>query len=396
MGTLEQGTSATRPVLQTSRVKKPVRLAGCNNESKEVSYTSFIDNDLNSLTWYDILPGDGFSITAVDDPRSAAEIAQFLIHAELQENLDGIDLLAAKVLNGCYSISAFGEWGELAFRLSRVMAQNLHAGGNRDLRMRAQRLNYFLRVMLDESVESANIDLLIAETRLEGSKIWDFMPDVGGDWWLSSDEKKIRYRRTDGQQQFWNIGLPTQIDMLPDGSLCFGSIYTEGALLRQNGEWLEVKHERPVVLIFEHASQRFLLDHDGRLWLDHPKRIYLDSGRPQVHFARYYDGRLFLLDNSDFGHITIINLNSNRITRQTVFPVLVCNDLVKSGQNYFLIDKQQGNVFKFDRDWKCLDHALKFGRGRGCLLDPVAIHECEDRLLIVSWLSARLTELRMF
>jgi hypothetical protein len=61
-----------------------------------------------------------------------------------------------------------------------------------------------------------------------------------------------------------------------------------------------------------------------------------------------------------------------------------------------LIDKQQGSVFKFDQSFTFLSKILSFGRGKGCLLDPVAIHADTEKISIVSWLSNKLTTIAPF
>ncbi len=367
-----------------------------NDEFREITYAEFVKSDLDSLTWHDLLPGDKVTITSVPDAPVAEKIGELLLEPENTANQGFIDHLAAKIINNSFSNASSRLWQDLAAKLSAIMAANLHAKGDRPLRMRAQRLNYYLQALIDKNAPAGDNDLVLSETVLDGSKPWDYIRHENVEWWLSSDSKKIRYRETGGQPQFSNFGLPTQIDLQPGGVLSFGSLYTDGATLWDHGEWQHIEHEIPVVLVFEHDGQRFLLDHRGRIWKDQPRRLLFESPRPQVHFARYFEARVFLLDNSDFGHITVIDMESGLVNRQSVLPVQVCNDITATDQAYYLVDKQQGSVFKFDTEWNYLARALTFGRGRAALLDPVALRCQDDRLFVVSWLNARLTELKLF
>ena len=363
---------------------------------RNISYAEFVDGRQNSLTWYDMLPGDKVQITGDRDLRSAAEVANDLLASETVERQDIIDLLAVKVLNNCSSIHGYAHWSELAFRLSEAMSSNLTASGNRSLRMRAQRLNYYLQILIDGKRKADYTDLVISEITLDGNKPWDYLRQSNGEWWITSDSKNIHHRRNDGSETHWCIGLPTQMDPQPDGRIAICSLYTNDALLGDGDDWESIKHDVPVVLVFEHEGRRFLLDHMGQLWEDQPRRLVITATRPQVHFARYFEGVLYLLDNSDFGHITTISMETGIIERRSVFPVQVCNDLVVSNDGYYLIDKQQGSVFRFSHDWRFESRALQFGFGCACLQDPVALRVQDSHLIVVSWLTARLTELEQF
>ncbi|MCT4626534.1 hypothetical protein [Halodesulfovibrio sp.] len=361
-----------------------------------ISYTDFVDGAQNSLTWYDIMPGDAVQISGDPDPRTAAQVAAELLSSGNLEQEEQIDLIALKIMNGCASIPEFENWAELAFRMSEVMSNHLTPSGKRSIRMRAQRLNFYLQMIIDRDLPASLTEGVVAETILKGNKPWDYMQCADGFWWVTSDDKNVHYRANDGTEQHWRLGLPTQIDIQHDGRVAVGSFYTPGAWLGDGGEWEFLEHEQPVILVFAYKGKTFFLDYTGKLWEEESRRLVAQDIVPQVHFARYFDGVIYVIDNNKFGCVTSFSLDTERVEHHSVLPVLVCNDLVACESGFYLIDKQQGSVFKFDTNWNYKERMLRFGVERGCLQDPVALRLYDDHLYVVSWLTAHLTELKKF
>lgn len=363
---------------------------------RRIPITEFTAGHLDSLTWYDLLPGDPVSVDGDDDPRSAAMCAAEILDRASLEDESLVDLVALKLLNGCSSTSSFRRWPELANRLSQVLARNLTMTGSRRLRMRAQRLNFYLHAVIDAGRPIEGEELVLSERLLPATKPWDYLRRDGQEWWISSDKLNIHSSAGGGGESHWHVGLPTQIDLQPDGLLAFGSLYTPGAAVTDGRIWETIEHDTPVVLVFVHEGRRFILDHTCRLFIDSPRQLVAQLPRPQTHFARYADGCVHLLDNSDFGHLTVYDMASGHSERISILPVQVANDIAVSPDARYLIDKQQGGVFKFSRKWRFEHRVLRFGRGPARLQDPVSIRLDGDRLLIVSWLTAKLTELKVF
>lgn len=361
-----------------------------------ISYTEFVDGSQDSLTWYDIMPGNGVRITNDRDPRSAAQVASELLSLDNLEQENLIDLVAVKIMNDCVSIHDFEDWPELAFRMSEVMSNNLTASGSRSIRMRAQRLNFYLQIIIDRKLPEEVTRGVVAETTLQGNKPWDYMRSADGEWWVTSDEENVYYRKHNGTEFHWRLGLPTQIDLQPNGKVAVGSFYTLGAWLGDGCDWEFLEHDEPVVLVFAHKGKTFFLDSVGKLWEEESRRLLAEEIVPQVHFARYFDGVIYVIDNNRFGHVTSFTMDTEAAEHHSVFPVLVCNDLVAFEDGFYLIDKQQGSVFKFAKDWGYEGRMLRFGFERGCLQDPVALRLYGDHLYVVSWLTATLTELKKF
>lgn len=364
--------------------------------TQNISFADFENGELNSLSWYDLLPGDPVRVILEEETGSAADIADEILLDKSEIDCGKLDLLAATLLNQCPSVTEYRRWPELAYRLSQVMSQNLTASGSRSVRMHAQRLVYYLQSIIDAGNSTEGLKYIVTEKPLDAQKPWDYLKLNGNEWWISSEENNLHCLEVTGKKLCWKAGMPTQLDLLPDGVLSVGSIYSEGAILINGSDWEHINHHCPIVLVFEFHGERYFLDHNAELWKYAQNMKVLDAICPQAHFARYFDGVVYVMDNGDFGHITIIKMESLDISRQAILPVQVCNDLAVVDDSKYLIDKQQGSVFKFDKDWQFETRVLNFGRGRGDLLDPVSIRCQNGKLYVVSWLTGRLSELHLF
>lgn len=357
-----------------------------------ITFEVFSNAALDSLYWYDRLPGDGVSVCEIPDSRSVDQLRDELLSAK-ELNLAEIDLLAARLLGRSVPLANHLRWKELAQRLSRAMSEQLTASGNRALRMRVQRLNYYIEALIIDSLSDQR--LVTSECTLQAEKPWDYVEHLSAKWWVSSGSPNI-YRDDGALLEQWTLGLPTQLDPLPDRRIAAGSIYSNGAYIHDGYKWQVLAHDAPVPLVFEYDSELFFLDHLGQLWRNNPRQPIGSVPCRQVHFARHFNDVVYCLDNSDYGHITTFNMAHKSCKRYSVQPVQVCNDLVVSAQYCYLIDKQQGSVFKFDLNFQFLERRLQFGRKETQLLDPVSIRMAENHLQVVSWLSQKLTQLRIF
>lgn len=359
-----------------------------------VTFENFCNAELDSLYWYDSLPGDGIRVCEMPHGLSIEQLRDKLLSAEVMQAND-IDLLAAHLLGLSSRLCSPEIWKTLAQRLSRTMAEQLTGCGNRALRMRAQRLNYYIEALIAPPPSRQDQELVAVEQTLQGLKPWDYLEHMGSTWWISSGSPNI-YRRNESTQQQWTLGLPTQLDPLSIDRLSAGSIYSKGAYIYCDGNWSHLAHYAPIPLVFEYDSELFFLDHFGHIWHAQPRRPIGRVTCKQAHFARYFNGMVYCLDNSDYGHISTFDMTSGHVERQSVQPVQVCNDLVVTDEYCYLIDKQQGSVFKFDRHFRFLERRLQFGRHDTQLLDPVSIRMTGKHLQVVSWLSQKLTRLRVF
>lgn len=359
-----------------------------------ISFESFINQERDSLSWYDRLPLDGVSVAPLPGLYSIVQLRERLL-ASYQPDCCDLELLAAHLLGANELPLPHDPWRKLTAKLSYWMAQELTYNGNRLLRMQLQRLVYYIETLIADAPHLRDLDLIVEEHTHLSAKPWDWLHLKDSTWWIASGSPSI-FRTIGDTRQCWNLPLPTQLDVLSDTCLSVGSIYSAGAYLFESGQFKKLVHPKPVLVVFEHKQMRFFLDHDGSLWRDQPREWIMRLPCRQIHFARYWEGRLYCMDNSAYGSITVLDLGMLSASRRATLPVRVCNDIGFGSDGYFLIDKQQGSIYKFDLDFVFQDQALSFGRGYGRLLDPVSIHVDIDSIAVTSWLDDKVTILRYF
>jgi hypothetical protein len=112
--------------------------------------------------------------------------------------------------------------------------------------------------------------------------------------------------------------------------------------------------------------------------------------------ARFVEGKVFVSDWSEPRRLTVLDTDGWQISVIDTGPVLLTNDLCKVGNTYYVIDKMQGRVFSYDRNFSPKDSRMSFGKGPGCLYDPITLRFHRGNLSILSWLTGSLTEIRLF
>lgn len=363
-------------------------------ENTVLSFADFTSGQLDSLSWYDL--GAGTALQIPDCPALPLPIDQDLANLPAADFLAQVQVLSALCLTGRLSLD-LTTLRRLAFQTSQVMSRELTALGNRGLRMWAQRLNYGLQPLICAAEPAADLADLVAERILPGNKPWDALRwGEDGLVWITSDPVNLHLTQGTTLSEL-TLDLPTQIDPLDDGSLSIGSLYAHAAtILHKDGSMTTVTHHAPLLVLFDWNGSRYILDKAGAVTDCRTGQRVHQAPCPQVHFARFFDGILYLLDNGDFGHVTLLRLADGQITRQPTLPVQVCNDILVTEDSHYLIDKQQGHVFVFDRDWRYRDRRLSFGTGRGQIADPVSLRRAGDGMSCISWLSGKMTELRFF
>lgn len=360
------------------------------------SFDSFAGSEQNSLQWYDKLPGDGPVIKGIPqalDNRTL--LAKIVNHTGTLSEQD-IDICAARMFNcGTEDFSA-EDYQALCEALSKQMASELTASGSRSLRMRSQRAHYYAQYLLTKDRPITGMQHIKHETTLPHAKPWDMLEHQTGRWIIASEDQNIHLYRADGNHQSWSHGLPTQIDVLGNDRLVIGSLYSNGCDITDGENWQHVDHDAPIVCMWQEDSETFFVDHFGTIWSYSKKEKRSQLPCNQVHFARYHDGILYGLDNQSYGSILMYEGQSQNSRKQITLPVMITNDIAFTSDHFYLVDKQQGCVFKFDKDWKFEQSILSFGRGEGQLLDPVSIRVHNDALHVISWINAKHTTLALF
>jgi hypothetical protein len=357
-----------------------------------ITIDDFLSRPLDPLRYYDILPSDDLKVTGASGVSARALADRLLAHPFSEDAIPLIDELSVNLINQFETLAGDEAWRSLADQMAQWYAQTLRPGGSKPLGMRSQRLNFFLRNVLDVGKPSGDST---SET-IDALCPWDFLRLPEEDIFLTSDADNVVRRRRDGTVSRLRCGLPTRLDQLPDGRIGIHSLYSDGAWLLDGADAHHVPHVAPILLLFVR---------DGRLHiLDRQTRIFeLESGRQltpplldQAHFARMVDGRIFVIDCSAVGKIYELDLASLTLTCHEVAPVLICNDLTIADGRFYVIDKEQGSVFCFDSQFRFLGRRLAFGRAPGRLWDPVAIRYGSGQLQVLNWFGSSIVSLATF
>ena len=64
--------------------------------------------------------------------------------------------------------------------------------------------------------------------------------------------------------------------------------------------------------------------------------------------------------------------------------------------SFYLIDKMQGHIFKFDYCFNYMDKRMYFGKSPSRLYDPIAIRNVDNKLYVLSWLTGNMVAVPLF
>ena len=367
-------------------------------ESAQLTQDAFLGSEESSFSFYKILPSDNVRLEP-DWPSlnliHVAQNIQFLEGGSADEV--SIDMLSCALLkHGANPLPQGVDWTSLAGQVSIQYMRQFKRDGNRRLKMKAQRANFFLRDLIDLKLdESANV---LARRSLSDVFPWDWLLFEDGEVIVdSSTGLNVRFRRTSDKEIGFRLGLPTQIDLLSKRRLAISSCYSNGWWdwdLDSEPVWRP--HSWPVVLAFTHEGDTYCLDSKGALFLFGSELPLLRLPVTTAWRARLVDGRIFVSELSEPRRLTVLDTDGWQVSVIDGGPVLLLNDLCKVGETYYAIDKMQGSVFSYDANFVPKGRRLSFGKGFGCLYDPIALRFERDTLCVLSWLTGALTEISLF
>ena len=363
-----------------------------------LSVNCFINLEESSFSFYEYLPSDNLSLgsdwPSLDLIQVARAICILDSHSVVESN---IDLLSCGLLgHGSNLLPAGFDWPFLADQLSILYMRQFGGGGSRRLKMKAARANFLLRDLIDLD---ANWSQQVVGYRSFGrSYPWDWLPLDSGEVLVNSaPEFNVRFQTTRGKQAGFRLGLPTQIDMLTTERLSVTSCYSNGWYqwcLGGTPSWCP--HLRPVVLVFCFQGETYYLDNAGYVFLLGDQLPHFRLPVASAWRARFVDGKVFVSDWSAPRRLTVLDTDGWQISVIDTGPVLLTNDLCKVGDTYYVIDKMQGRVFSYDRNFSPKDSRMSFGKGAGRLYDPIALRFHRGNLNVLCWLTGSLTEINLF
>ena len=362
-------------------------------KTNRLDWEVFRQRILDSHSFYQDLPSDNISICGV--PEVWKELDHILAELESTElylgNSQLLDALIAYLANNRDLIKPEERWRELADAASLAYARLLKGRANRELRMRLQQLNYFIRDLLDRDCRVT----FVSEKSLAVNSPWDWLNTSEAEFLITSEDKNVQISRN-GRIEFLRCGFPTQIDMLPNKQVGIGSIFSNGGyLLRdQDPEW--IAHHSPIVLFFAFEDSIHFVDYGGFIVRLKDRVVLHQLNVSEVSRARVINGNLFAFDWTKPNAMIVYEMENSMEREISLNEVLLGNDICAFNENFYVIDKQQGHVFKYDSQLQYIEKRLCFGKGMGRLFDPITIRFYEGLLYILNWISRKIVVLEPF
>ncbi|WP_337996584.1 hypothetical protein [Oleispirillum naphthae] len=352
-----------------------------------------LDLSVDPFVFYNLLPGDVQDLStdwpSIDLGRAGdSALKQPPDEASLDTLALGLMALRGKPLPDSI------DWAALAETCARLYARHLRPDGRRPLRMRLARIAFMLHDILDR--DRPDETEILAQQAFPQGFVWDWLPLEEGTLIADSRRKNVHHEVGGAVRSSQRLGLPTQIDALPDGRVGIGSCYSDGWYAWKPGE---KGHHHPretaVVMVFPHDGRLSELSSDGT--------VRAETGAVLAHLpirkvwcARHIDGRVFASDWSEPGVLFVLDLRSMICDRVSIAPVILTNDICRLGDSYYLVDKMRGRVLAFDLDFHFREARLRFGKGAGRLYDPIAIRAHQGLLHVLSWVTGSLVTIRPF
>jgi hypothetical protein len=370
------------------------------SEQRVVFPDEITDAVLDSLDWYSLFPGGNFKLS-IDWPSfDLAGVAKTLrlpecAAASLEDNIDKLTL--ALLVHGLNRLPGTAlEWEILAENLSLLYIDGFKRLESRELRMKAQRANYYIRLLIDFHVEYSTE---INEERSTGINYpWDLLFVDGGEVYIGSGEGENVFITSENfEQTSFRVALPTQLTKLGQKRIAVGSLYSDGWYEfgpRQNV--VHYSHDCPVVLLFERKAEEYFLDVNGGIYAKATRQKMMQIAVHSAWRARCIDGTIFISDLAAAKTLVTIKLEEWTVAKVDIGPVLLMNDLCSAPGGYYLIDKMQGRIFKFDSKFKFLTSKLGFGTRYGCISDPISLSIHDGKIHILSWLGNKVTIMDKF
>jgi len=362
------------------------------HKERSISIEEFLNRDFIAHSFYEILPSSNITI-CVD----RAFDLEKLVESALAENLENVsqrtlDHINALLVNGEGDRLSRQILAEMAEKFSLWYSQLLKGKkSNRPLRMRLQLLNFCLRDILDAHLVSEACE----EQALLDRSPWDFVEASFGRVFITSNEKNVTIESVD-RTRFITCGLPSQIDPINSRELSVGSIFSEGGWILEDGSHQKYSHELPIVLFLD-VQARLFLDYRGGLY-ELGSRTKLDQlDVEEVSKARRVGQFIYIFDWTRPYELYRYSLTELVGEWLNIAPIIIGNDITNIDEYWYLIDKQQGSIFKFDEHFCFIERKLGFGIGEGRLFDPISVRASKSKdLSILNWVSSKIVTIPKF
>jgi hypothetical protein len=223
---------------------------------------------------------------------------------------------------------------------------------------------------------------------------WDFLHTRTGEIWVTSDEQNVII----GQETF-HLGLPSQLDAIDDEHVSIGSIFNPGAWIWNGKTPTHIAHTQPIVCLWQHEKSLYGIDYRGGMFQLNEGKVQSPKATlalNEVSRARRIGDALYLFDWTQPHRLIGVDINSFTMRHISLPDINQGNDIIRVGEYFYVLDKLQGYVFKYDRNFIFQEKRLGFGKGKARLFDPISIRHYNGTLHILSWLSQKRTVMELF
>ncbi len=359
-----------------------------------IDAAGLLSRELNPLTYYDILPSDRPVLTDVPSLPPRPALYDALMSRSAAE---ADDLALDRTLLAC--LVAPQSWAStdlqrLAEHATLGYAKLLCSGKSlRSRRMKLQQLNYFCRDILSSASPEGAAAILTTE--MNTSPPWDWLPVPGGEITVVSGAGGVRWT-IDRRKGSADCAMASQVDAIDATRYSVGSIFSSGCYIWEASAVRPIEHDRPIVLLFDWSGKLMSLDYDGCVRAVGSDEVRARLPVEQVDRARFLGTEIIASDWTRPKSAARLDLERGAANTISLHEILLLNDICAVGSNYFAVCKQQGKVFKLDRNFRATDHRLAFGRGPGRLFDPLTIRHDAGKLHVISWVTATRVTLPLF
>ncbi len=351
-----------------------------------LSFKDLLNPELDSSGFYDVLPTDRVEI---DDEKveaiSWAPLFSKLSNSSFREwALEDLKNLTLLLMSSKVAHVSPENISDLARHFSLEYIKTLkEKTSEKSKKMFVQRLNFFLRALLDKDA----IPPYESQCEYLTYKYpWDWIKRGDETIFIVSEEKNVIHLKSNALQRSLRLGLPTQVDEVDGNWFSVGSQFSNGAFLLGHEEVQHLPHDNPVPLAFIFKDELHFLDIKGNLHSKNSGKI-MGLDLANVSRVRKYGSHLIIMDWTHPFSLHIFELEANRLSSVSFEEVFIPNDVFMYQGDYFIIDKQQGYLFQFNARFELKKRLLSFGRGPGKLFDPAAIRLSQDNqfLEILNW-----------
>ena len=192
-----------------------------------------------------------------------------LVEKIINFNLDDISieieldyLFIELIRNRNKPLSIKVDWEGVCKKCAVIYSTNFNNEKFRSLRTKAVRNIYLIREIIEKNETVNTKEIEIEKTSLF---FWDFRQVSNKKIFITSNKNNFIIIKN-GKMKKYKVGLPTQIDILSDGSVSIGSTYSKGIFFYKNDDSIIFKNfSLPIITSFDYKKDFFILKKNGVL-----------------------------------------------------------------------------------------------------------------------------------